>query len=295
MLCLTAQYKIFLLVEKTMSGTFLRAKPPLAGGLHLAVNSVSAPVVTTKSVEVITGDESNGVVVVQDEGADVGKFASMNFTGSGVSVTDAGSGVADVSVAIAGIQNLEDVLTAGNDAGNQDIVNLASLDFEPTSGIAIGTNTVSAQSTTRSIAIGQDCQSTVTDAICIGAYGRCSGMNSVAIGRSTNVSADYCVTLGPSTIASGVRAIAVGDQSHATAAYAIAIGSAARTNHANSVMIGRRCESTAENEFGVNVSGTFTESLRTTFATEGSAGAVTQYLTVNIKGTDYKIPLHALA
>jgi hypothetical protein len=60
------------------------------------------------------------------------------------------------------------------------------------------------------------------------------------------------------------------------------------------VSIGKAAESSAANQLTINVSGGATPSLQTTFATAGSAGAISTYLIVSIAGTSYKLALYAM-
>ena len=53
----------------------------------------------------VTGSTSIGV---QDEGVGIGSFQTLNFTGSGVTATDAGSGVSNVTISSGGILGIED-------------------------------------------------------------------------------------------------------------------------------------------------------------------------------------------
>ncbi len=41
---------------------------------------------------------SDGSIVVEDEGASLGSFTALNFIGAGVTATDAGGGVADITI-----------------------------------------------------------------------------------------------------------------------------------------------------------------------------------------------------
>lgn len=71
----------------------------LSGGSTVALQAGSELVIsTTRGPQGPAGPSGDNTVDVEDEGSAVGTFDTLNFTGAGVTATDAGGGVTDITI-----------------------------------------------------------------------------------------------------------------------------------------------------------------------------------------------------
>jgi hypothetical protein len=197
-----------------------------------------------------------GGIAVSEEGVSVGTgFAVLDFIGSAVTATDAGSGVASITVA-AGSSSLTDVLTANNDAGGLNIENIRELNFDTTTnGISIGTDVESTNcSTASSICIGKGASCTTrTYNVVIGFGARSNNGNSnVVLGHGANHASSSGVAIGINATTFSNRGIAIGSDTVANGASdSMAMGNYASSIGAKGIAIGAQTDSNATNSIAI--------------------------------------------
>lgn len=165
-----------------------------------------------------------------------------------------------------------------------------------TNSIAIGVgygNPGPVSSQNGSIAIGSGSADTGPVSSQIGSIaigsGTADGVGAVATGRKS-------ISIGVKSSATSTEAICLGYNASASGIANMAIGvDAAAGSNSNSVVIGHLASASVGNQLAINVSGTATTSLRTTFTLDGGTGAHntdTDRLAVDIAGTTYYIRLY---
>lgn len=273
---------------------------PLSRGSHYEAKSASSPSIRTREIVSVVTDESDGVVNVSKNGVTVGNFSTLNFIGN-VAATDGQVGVADVDIdAGAGSsQTLSQILTVGTSAGEQSIENLNHMSFNSGYGfgLAIGTDGSSTRGFNTGVAIGEDAEARSNRSVVIGysafGYAYYGSSEAVVIGNNAYAAAGLHASIGYATNCSSSNTLLLGSET-ANANRCTAVG-AGSTGALDAVVIGAGVADSLPYTFKINVSGTPTSSFTTDFETTASAGAILQYWELDVNGTPYRIPLHALA
>lgn len=246
-------------LNKTLS------KAPLHTGSHLHTSSVRSPHVRADKITKISRGSSSLLPLIQQNGVDVERSATLNFTGNTavtsvdattasiafdaqptidfggtdvnaitvagrrVALSDDGDGVVTLTIAAAD-PNLGDVLLTDDDGGGTAITAVNTLVFSSTGGIMNMDNTASSSLTGSgpALAIGSSAE---------------AGTNAIAIGRTRNTqkpqAANDSVAIGLGARSTGGNSIAVGgDRAYATGLSAIALGAIPRASGDYSIAIG---------------------------------------------------------
>lgn len=120
----------------------------------------------------------NSTYDLQEEGVSLGSHISYKFSGSTISATDGGGGVADITVTDLSTSNLTDTLASGNDANGNTITNVGQLKF--LNNLRVGT-TISAGNN-GTVSVGLNSQPGIENNVCIGANSQATFQGSVLIG-----------------------------------------------------------------------------------------------------------------